>query len=58
MATNKVTSENKSGSDSTVTEKTEKKKLKKDLNHRRINQDQVHKLKKNGQRSKTVKKDH
>ena len=49
MAENKQTSENKSGSDSTVTEKTEKK-GKKDLNHHRINQDQVHKLKQNGQK--------
>ena len=55
MAKNKVTSENKSGSDSTVTEKTEKKN-KKYLKHHWINQGQEHKLKQNGQRNKTVKK--
>ena len=56
MDENKKTSENKSGTDSTKTEKTEKKTGRKDLNHRRINQDQVHKLKQNGQRNKIVKK--
>ena len=58
MAENKKTSEDKTGSDSTETEKTEKKAGKKDLNHRWINQDQVHKLKQNGQRNKIVKKVH
>ena len=54
---NKVTSENKSGSDSTVTEKTEKKKVKKVLNHHWINQGLLQKLKQNGQRNKIVKGD-
>ena len=58
MAENEKTSESKSGTDSTETEKSEKTTSKKDLNHRRINQDQVQKLKQNGQRNKIVKKDH
>ena len=58
IAKNQITSENKSWSDSNETEKTEKKIGKKYLNHRRINQDQVHKLKQNGQRNKIVKKYH
>ena len=56
MAENKRTSENKAGNDSTGTEKSEKTIGKKDLNHLRINQDQVYKLKQNGQGNKTVKK--
>ena len=49
-------SENKSGTDSTETENPQKKLVKKSLNHRQINQDQVHKLKQNGQRNKILKK--
>ena len=58
MAKNKKPLENKSGSDSTVTEKQKKKQVKKDMNHRWINQDRVQKLKQNGQRNKIVKKYH
>ena len=58
MGENKETSENKSGTDSTETEKSEKQISKIDLNHRWINQEQVHKLKQNGQRSKIVKIEH
>ena len=56
MAKTKVPSENKSGSDSTVTEKNREKEVKKDLNHHYINQGLVHKLKQNLQRNKLVKK--
>ena len=57
MAKTKVPSEDKSGSASTVTEKTDKKIVKKDLNLHWINQGLVRKLKQNGQRNKIVKKD-
>ena len=52
MAENKVTPENKSGSDSTVTEKTEQN----NLNHHRISEGQEQKWKQNGQINKIVKK--
>ena len=58
MAKLKRASDNKAGNDSTDTDKSEKTISKKYLNHRRITQDQVHKVKQNGQRNKTVKKEH
>ena len=56
MAKTKVPPEDKSGSDSTVTEKTGEKMVKKDLNLHWTNQCLVRKLKQNGQRKKILKK--
>ena len=56
MANTKVPSEDKSGSDSTVTEKNRENKIvKKYLNLHWINQGLLSKLKHNGQRNKIVK---
>ena len=55
MSNTQLPSEDKSGSASTVTEKTEKKIVKKDLNLHWINQGLVRKLKQNGQRDNTLK---
>ena len=52
----KLPSEDKLGSASTETEKTEKKTVKKYLNLHWINQGLVQKLKQNGQRNKILKK--
>ena len=56
MAKTKVSSEDKLGSASTVTEKTEKLDNKKDLYLHWINQEMLSKLKQKGQRNKIVKK--
>ena len=58
MAENKRTSENKSRTDSTDTEKSEKTRSKKRSEPSSDNQDQVHKLIHNGQWNKIVKKEH